>query len=243
MQTADYWPGVTEIQTVCKFRLRVKRRLGTKCRMKTVDILNICAPSSPNRWNSYNCSWYQLRNSLPSRSTLHIRQKFQWTSKQLKSGYLDLQYFHRKSSKFPAEHLFLLLKWFTPFFCRHNSSCTVFWVISFYLSIHVVVLYQFAVTRIEKLASKVDAWGLSVEKKTFKVAIMFLGSSTTFQRRKEWICESRCLQVSVRLHAFAGVFFLPLNPSTTSVYARSAFYPSLRFTLSLQSAFYTQSAF
>ena len=37
--------------------------------------------------------------------------------------------------------------------------------------------------------------------------------------------------------------FLPLHPSTTTVYAWSAFYPSLRFTLSLQSAFYTQSAF
>ena len=37
--------------------------------------------------------------------------------------------------------------------------------------------------------------------------------------------------------------FLPFYPSTTTVYARSAFYPSLRFTLSLQSAFYTQSAF
>ena len=37
--------------------------------------------------------------------------------------------------------------------------------------------------------------------------------------------------------------FLPLNPSTTTVYVRSTFYPSLRFTLSLQSAFYTQSAF
>ena len=36
---------------------------------------------------------------------------------------------------------------------------------------------------------------------------------------------------------------MPLNPSTTTVYARSAFYPSLRFTLSLQSAFYTQSTF
>ena len=34
---------------------------------------------------------------------------------------------------------------------------------------------------------------------------------------------------------FAG-FYLPLNPSATTVYARSAFYPSLRFTLSLQSA-------
>ena len=37
--------------------------------------------------------------------------------------------------------------------------------------------------------------------------------------------------------------FLPLKPSTSTVYARSAFYPSLRSTLSLQSAFYTQSAF
>ena len=37
--------------------------------------------------------------------------------------------------------------------------------------------------------------------------------------------------------------FLPLNPSTTTVYARSAFYPSLRFTLSLQSPFYPQSHF
>ena len=37
--------------------------------------------------------------------------------------------------------------------------------------------------------------------------------------------------------------FLPLNPSTTTVYARSAFYPSLHFTISLQSAFYTQSVF
>ena len=35
---------------------------------------------------------------------------------------------------------------------------------------------------------------------------------------------------------------LPLNPSTTTVYARSAFYPNLRFTLSLQSAFYPWSA-
>ena len=84
-----------------------------------------------------------------------------------------------------------------------------------------------------------------------KVPYVF-GSSTTFQRRREWICESGC-QVSGRLHVFAG-FFLPLNPSATTFYARSAFFPqsavlilhfapSLRFTLSLQSAFYTPSAF
>ena len=56
--------------------------------------------------------------------------------------------------------------------------------------------------------------------------------------------------------SFTCIFgiFLPLNHSGTTVYARSAFYPkstvlilhfapSLRFTLSMQSAFYTQSAF
>ena len=35
-----------------------------------------------------------------------------------------------------------------------------------------------------------------------------------------------------------GIVF-PLNPSATTVYARSAFYPNLRFTLSLQSAVYS----
>ena len=53
-----------------------------------------------------------------------------------------------------------------------------------------------------------------------------------------------CKQMSSKcsLSCICGIF-LPLNPSTTTVYARSAFYPSLCFTLSLQSAFYTQSAF
>ena len=36
---------------------------------------------------------------------------------------------------------------------------------------------------------------------------------------------------------------LPLNPSATTVYARSAFYPNLRFTLRPQSAFYTDRIF
>ena len=45
--------------------------------------------------------------------------------------------------------------------------------------------------------------------------------------------SSKCSFTSI-----CGIF-LPLNPSTTTVYARSAFYPSLRFTLSLLSAFYT----
>ena len=44
------------------------------------------------------------------------------------------------------------------------------------------------------------------EKKVQECDYVF-GSSTTFQRRKEWICESRCRQVSVRLRVFAGFFY------------------------------------
>ena len=82
-------------------------------------------------------SWYQLHTLFPSRSTLHIRQKFQWTSEQLKAAYLDLQYFHRRSPRCPTECLSLLLEWFTPY-----SFCTLFWVSRFYLSINIVVLFQ-----------------------------------------------------------------------------------------------------
>ena len=47
---------------------------------------------------------------------------------------------------------------------------------------------------------------------------------------------------SVFVDVYSAGFYLPINPSTTTVYGRSAFYPNLHFTLSLQSAFYTQSA-
>ena len=52
--------------------------------------------------------------------------------------------------------------------------------------------------------------------------------------RNDWICESRYMSSSKCLftYIFAG-FYLPINPSATTVYARSAFYPSLHFTLSL----------
>ena len=61
-----------------------------------------------------------------------------------------------------------------------------------------------------------------------KVPYVF-GSSTTFQRRREWICESGC-QVSGRLHVFAG-FFCPWTPP------RLHFMLSLHFSHSLQSSF------
>ena len=134
-------------------------------------------------------SWYQLHTSLPCRSTLHIRQKFQWTSEQITSAYLDLQYFHRRSSKFPAEHLYLLLEWFTPI-----SFCTVFWVISFYLSVN-IVLYQFTVTCIENwgvrslgqwiIESEVYLLCMPGREKRFKIAIMFLGRRRS--SREEWM--------------------------------------------------------
>ena len=121
-------------------------------------------------------SRYQLHTSLPSRSALHIRQKFQWTSEQLKSAYLDLQHFHRRSSKFPAEHPFFVVRMIYSLFYRHNSSLTVFWVSSFHLSVNTVVLYKFTVPgHIENFGSKVEVRSLSDGKKRFKSAIMFSG--------------------------------------------------------------------
>ena len=46
----------------------------------------------------------------------------------------------RRSTKFPA-NIFLIYS----LFYRHNSSCTVFWVSSFHLSVNLAVLYQFTV--------------------------------------------------------------------------------------------------
>ena len=120
----------------------------------------------------------------------------------------------------------------------HNSSCTVFWVSSFYLSINIVVLYQFTVTWIENFVSKVEAWGLSDGKKVQDCDYAF-GSSTTFQRRKEWIWESGCRQVDVRLHVFAGLLFA-LEPFHDYSLCSVCILPVVR---SLQSAFYTDRTF
>ena len=96
------------------------------------------------------------------------------------------------------------------------------------LSVKILVLYQFTVACIENFASKVEAWGLSDGKKRFKIAIMFSG------RRR------RCRE---ERNGFLKAYGVIAHPSTTTVYAWSAFYPSLRFIFSLQSKFYTQSAF
>ena len=123
--------------------------------------------------------------------------------------YLDLQHFHRRSSKFPAEHLSLLLEWFT----------------SFLIAIILPVQYSESAAFIKRKPRGVvpvhGPWSpisetshlklkrevSRTEKKVQDCDYVF-GSSTTFKRRKEWICASRCCQVSVRLHVFAG-FFCP----------------------------------
>ena len=123
-------------------------------------------------------------------------------------------------------------------FYRHNSFCTVFWVSSFYLSVNIVVLYQFAITCIENFADKVEVWGLS-DRLRLLICFRVVEDVPEKKGMDLWkqMSSSKC-----SFTCTCGVF-LPLNPSMTTVYARSAFYPSLRFTLSLQSAFYTQSAF
>ena len=128
-------------------------------------------------------------------------------------------------------------------FYRHNSSCTVFWVSSFHLSVNIVV-YQFTVTYIENFASKVEGWGLSRSlrrKKGSRLRLCF--------RVVDDVPENKGMDLWKQMSSSKWSFtctcgiFLPLNPSMTTVYARSAFYPGLRFTLSLQSTFHTQSAF
>ena len=110
--------------------------------------------------------------------------------------------------------------------------------------VNIVVLYQFTVTCTENLASNVEAWGLSDGKeKRFKIAIMFSG-----RRRRSTEERNGFLKADVKW-VIVYMYFLLLNPFATIVYARSAFFsqsavlilhfaPILRFTLSLQSAFY-----
>ena len=150
-QTADCGPGV-------KCRLRVKRRLGAKCRIKTADFFKHLIVFLLLQISEI-ASRYQLHPSLRSRSALHIRQKFQWTSEQLKSAYLICNTFIEGHLNFL--HNIFLCCWndYYSLFYRYNSSCTVFWVSSFHLSVNMVVLYQLtvpghAVSKTSRLKSK-----------------------------------------------------------------------------------------
>ena len=128
-------------------------------------------------------------------------------------------------------------------FHGHNSFCTVQCILGQQLLFKrkhrsVVPIHGHVHRKLHSLTR-----GLSDRKKVQVCDYVVFESLTTFQGRKEWICKgSTCRQVSgsskCLFTCICGIL-LPLNPSTSTVYARSAFYPSLRFTLSLQSALYT----
>ena len=127
-------------------------------------------------------------------------------------------------------------------FYRHNSSCTVFWVSSFHLSVNIVVLYQFTVPGHVYRKLRIKSWSVKSLgwKKGSRLRLCFRVVDDVPEKKGmdlwKQMSSSKCSFTRI-----CGIL-LPLNPSTTTVYAQSAFYPSLRFTLSLQSAFYTQSA-
>ena len=148
-------------------------------------------------------SRYQLHTLLPSRSAWHIRRKFQWTSEQLKSAYLDLQYFHRRSSK--CRTSFFVVGMIYSLFILYSSLGQQ---LSFKRKHHGVVPIHGPWSHISKTSHlKLKREVSRTEKKGSRLRLCFRVVDE-FQRRKKWICESRCRQVSVRLHVFAG-FFCP----------------------------------
>ena len=86
-----------------------------------------------------------------------------------------------------------------PFFNRHNSFCALS-ILGQQLSYSRSIVSKTSRLKLKREVSR-------TEKNVQDYDYVF-GSSTMFQRRKEWICESRCRQVSVLLHVFAE-FFCP----------------------------------
>ena len=96
---------------------------------------------------------------------------------------------------------------------------------------------------------------VSRSRKEFKIAIIFRrrsredslfqavhylkawGNTEATEKKGVDLWKQMSSKLSDRLHFLAEYFDLNPYPSATTVYARSAFYPNLRFTLSLQSAF------
>ena len=151
-------------------------------------------------------SRYQLHTSLPSRSDCTFARSFSEYPNSSKSAYLDLQHFHRRSSKFPAEHLFFVVGMIYSLFYRHLYSI-LGQQLSFKRKHRGVVPIDCPWSRMSKTSQLKLKCEVSRTEKVQECDYV-LGSSTTFQRRKEWICESRCRQVSVRLRVFAGFFTL-----------------------------------
>ena len=151
------------------------------------------------------------------------------------SAYLDLQYFHRRSSTFPAEYLSLLLEWFTPFF-NAITPCVQYFVSSFYLSINIVVLYQFTVTY-QKLRVYLQLkCEVSWTEKRFKSAIMFSSRQKCSREERNGFVKAYVKQLIIFMYL---PDFFALNSLATTVYTRSTFYP----VCSPHSEFYTHPFF
>ena len=95
---------------------------------------------------------------------------------------------------------------------------------------------KFTVTYIENFASKVWSMrSLGRKKKGSRLRLCFRVVDDVPEKKRMDLWK----QMSSSSWSFTCIceIFFALNPSTTTIYARSGFYPSLRFTLSLQSAF------
>ena len=127
---------------------------------------------------------------------------------------------------------------YSVFYC-HNSPLGQ--QLSFKCKHHGVVPVHGPWSRISKTSQLKLKREVSQTGKRFKIAIMFSGRQQHSREERNGFVK----QMSSSKCSFTCIcgIFLPLNPSMTAVYTRSAFYPSLHFTLTLQSAFYTQSAF
>ena len=125
-------------------------------------------------------------------------------------------------------------------FYRHNSSCTVFWVSSFHLSVNIVVLYQFKVpghVKLKREASRTE--------KRFKIAIICFWVVDIVLEKK---VLNRFVKADVVKYVFVYMYlrrdFLTLKPfhnyslCSVCILPQPAFY-SQSAVCSPQSAFYT----
>ena len=150
-----------------------------------------------------------------------------WTAK------VCIPWFATLSSKFPAEHLSLLLEWFTPFLLPLFLLYSIF-VSSFYSSINIVVLYQFTVTCIAiwsvRSLGRIMSSRLWLFFDNVPENIACSRPSTIIWTPGTGYREERNGFVKADDHLHFFQFMLGLH-----------FAPGLHFTLSLQSAFYTLS--
>ena len=139
-----------------------------------------------------------------------IRQKLQWTSEQLKSVYLDLQYFHPNF----LQNIFLCCwndllpfitinpsaKYFGQQLLFKRKYCRVVPIHS-----HLYWNSKREVSRSDKEFKIVIIFRRCSREDSLFQAFYYLNVWNRLQRRKEWICESRC-QVSDHLHFLWNIF-------------------------------------